>query len=987
MTIDEWIGTENEIGIDIWNKKYKYENESFDEWIDRISNGDEELKQIIIEKKFLFGGRILSNRGLNKKGQKVTMSNCYVITPAKDSIESIFECASKLARTYSYGGGCGIDISNLAPRGAKVNNTARETTGSVSFMDLYSLVTGLIGQRGRRGALMISLNCNHPDLEEFIEIKSDLNKVTKANISVKITNDFLDAVKNNEDYELSFIREETGEKISKVINARKVFKKLAEQNWRTAEPGILLWDNITNWNLLSNNDEFEYAGVNPCVSGDSLVQTTEGVIQIRDLVGKTPYVYCMDDNGCLTISKATKVWKTRKNAKVVKIKTGKGELICTPDHLIFTTNKGWVNARELKKGDKIKGLNRSMAGEKYVGVALSGTPYIKEHRFVYSYFDSEINGYDIHHKNGDTLDNSYSNLEKLEHSIHSKISNTGRIIDVVRDEKGRYVKKENKKKRDSINQGKKVGNNWFVESVEYQDELIDVYDMTVEKYHNFIANDMVVHNCAEEPLPAGGSCLLSSINLSEFVINPFTDKSYFDYEKFQEVIRIAVKAMNDVLDEGLPLHPLQEQRDSVRNWRQIGIGVMGIADMLIKMQLRYGSEESIELCDTIASVLIDKSIYYSSELAKEYGAYPKCNKELLLKNNFLNENVNEETKRNVKKYGLRNSQLLTIAPTGSISTMLGVSGGIEPFFAFHYTRKTESLHGKDVYYEVPTATVYDYMKFKGIEKESELPNFFVASKDIHYTDRIKMQATWQKHIDASISSTVNLPNSTTKEQVFDLYMFAAENKLKGITIYRDGCEREGILKTNSDKTEESDNKPQLDCIIPISRSEIGKTIGTTNKFKTACGNLYITINRDMDGNIVETFVNVSKNGICKSNIDGISRMISLALRSGTTVDEVVDQLKGINCPACTRALSKGEKLDGISCPDIIARTIQNEYDSDEIYIKKTKRGKGKKRQIEKEKPKMNAEDVVLSQCPDCGQQLEFTGGCCVCTNCGYSKCS
>ena len=213
MTIDEWIGTENEIGIDIWNKKYKYENESFDEWIDRISNGDEELKQIIIEKKFLFGGRILSNRGLNKKGQKVTMSNCYVITPAKDSIESIFECASKLARTYSYGGGCGIDISNLAPRGAKVNNTARETTGSVSFMDLYSLVTGLIGQRGRRGALMISLNCNHPDLEEFIEIKSDLNKVTKANISVKITNDFLDAVKNNEDYELSFIREETGEKI------------------------------------------------------------------------------------------------------------------------------------------------------------------------------------------------------------------------------------------------------------------------------------------------------------------------------------------------------------------------------------------------------------------------------------------------------------------------------------------------------------------------------------------------------------------------------------------------------------------------------------------------------------------------------------------------------------------------------------------------------------------------------------------------------
>lgn len=150
MTVQEWLGKDNKLGIDIWERKYRQNNESFDEWLDRISGGNDRIRELIVQKKFLFGGRILSNRGMEKYGVKTSLSNCYVITPPEDSIESIFDCASKLARTYSYGGGCGLDISKLAPRGAKVNNTAKVTSGSVSFMDLYSLVTGLIGQNGRR---------------------------------------------------------------------------------------------------------------------------------------------------------------------------------------------------------------------------------------------------------------------------------------------------------------------------------------------------------------------------------------------------------------------------------------------------------------------------------------------------------------------------------------------------------------------------------------------------------------------------------------------------------------------------------------------------------------------------------------------------------------------------------------------------------------------------------------------------------------------
>ena len=264
MKVIDWLGEDNKLGLDIWERKYKYKDESFDEWLDRVSGGNTDVRQLIEQKKFLFGGRILANRGLNKYGKKVSYSNCYVITPPKDNLESIMEVGKKLARTYSYGGGCGVDISNLCPSGAVVRNAAEHSSGAVSFMDLYSLITGLISQNGRRGALMLSISCDHPDLEEFIKVKSDLDKVTKANISVRITSDFMDAVKNKSDYTLSFTREETGETIEKTVNAYEMFKKLCEMNWDYAEPGILFWDRISNWNLLSEDDSFEYAGTNPC---------------------------------------------------------------------------------------------------------------------------------------------------------------------------------------------------------------------------------------------------------------------------------------------------------------------------------------------------------------------------------------------------------------------------------------------------------------------------------------------------------------------------------------------------------------------------------------------------------------------------------------------------------------------------------------------------------------------------------------------------
>ena len=746
MTVQEWLGTENQLGQDIWERKYRYENETFDEWINRVSGGNSEIANLIKEKKFLFGGRILANRGLENKGRKISLSNCYVIEPPEDNIESIFDCAKKLARTYSYGGGCGVDISKLSPRGAKVNNAAKETTGSVSFMDLYSMVTGLIGQAGRRGALMLSLSCEHPDLGEFIGIKSDLDRVTKANISIRITDKFMAAVKNRTTFTLSFTRLETGETITKEIDAYEMFHKMCEMNWDYAEPGMLFWDRINNWNLLSCDDEFEYAGTNPC---------------------------------------------------------------------------------------------------------------------------------------------------------------------------------------------------------------------------------------AEEPLPAGGSCLLGSINLAEFACD-----TGFDFESFKHCVKSSVIALNEVLDEGLPLHPLKEQRESVYDWRQIGLGIFGLADLLIKLGIKYGSPEAIDLCDMIGHTMADMAIKTSAVLAKEYGVYPKYKPEAVEQSAFYSKNALGETKELVESFGLRNSQLLTIAPTGSLSTMLGVSGGIEPIFANYYTRKTESLKGHDEYYKVYTPIVKEYIDKHGLKDDSELPDYFVTAQTLDYKNRIYMQSIWQSHIDASISSTVNVPNDFTVEQVEGLYMTAWDAGLKGVTIFRDGCKRAGILtiKENVEDIVEKPHRLERGMIIKADDNCIGKK----RTLRTGCGTLHCEAFFDPDnGQLLETYFSKGSSGGCNNFMIGLSRMISLAARGGIDVYSIVDQLKSSGtCPSyAVRTATKHDTSKGSSCPVAIGNALLEMYEEmmDEVGFSDIE-----EKELEVITPKIVP--VSKAKCPQCGGELVFEGGCNTCKNCGWSKC-
>ena len=975
-TVEEWLGKDNVLGINIWKNKYQFENETFEEWLDRVSDGNEDIKDMILNKRFLFGGRILANRGLDKLGKKVTYSNCYVLS-VDDSIESIYKACSDLARTFSYGGGVGIDISKLRPVNSYVNNTARKTSGACSFMDTFSQVTETIGQNGRRGALMLSMDCTHPEIIDFINIKTDLNRVTKANISVRITDDFMKAVKNDEDWELYFKTEH--EEIKKIVKAKDIFKLLCKNNWDYAEPGILFWDRIKNYNILSEDENFEYAGVNPCLVGDTLIQTIEGAKPIKDLVGTQPYVYCMDNNGKLIIKKASKVWKTRENAQLVEIDFNRGKLICTPDHLIYTRNRGWVKAIELQPKDKLNGLGFSKGNEIDEMIKLtSDNKYYKHHRFIMEQMGHDIKGKDVHHLDENHLNNVYSNLQVLTHSEHSKLTNVGHICYCERDiNNGQFIskqEKQNRTKTDKVNYEVK-GKNFIVKSVTVLDYTEDVYDMTIPEVHNFIANNIVVHNCAEEPLPDGGSCLLGALNLSAYVEN-----KEFNFDLFKEDICKAVKGLNEVLDQGLPLHPLAIQRETVRDYRQIGLGVMGIADMLIKMEIKYDTDEALKLCDTIGYTLTNTALKSSALLAKEYGAYPKYDKHSILSSDFVLQNAESDTYELIIKYGLRNSQLLTIAPTGSISTMIEVSGGIEPIFSFSYTRKTESLHGEDKYYKVYTKIVKEYMEENNLKEEEELPDFFVNAQTIDPFKRVEMQGIWQTSIDASISSTINLPNEATVEDVEKLYMYAWETGCKGLTIYRDGCARSGVLTLDNKKEEEEEVKE-------LRRGEwkslADDTYYVKRKLVIGCGTLKLFIGYSpSEQTIQDLYIVKSGQGGCEKNLQAIAIAMSALLRVGGNLGQLEKAFSGITpCPSFVSNRAKGIKL---STGNYCGMAIINEV---KAFLKEIN---------SQELPKVKNEEVIIKEeektegveCPECHQKtLTMTGGCSVCNNCGYSKCN
>ncbi len=681
--------------------------------------------------KFVPGGRILFGAGSK---HKATLLNCYYIPIKNDSLTGIYDTAREMARTYSYGGGVGIDISILRPRNSPVNNSARFSTGSVSFMELYSVTTGTIGQTGRRGALMITLDVTHPDIEEFVTIKSDKKSVRYANISVKVYDEFMDAVENDKNFTLHFKNDKVD--VKKEIKAKDLWMKIIETALNTGDPGIMFWDRMKKESPTEYDEKMAIHGTNPC---------------------------------------------------------------------------------------------------------------------------------------------------------------------------------------------------------------------------------------SEQPLEDYGACDLGAINLDYFVKDAFTDKANVDWENLDKVIRYGVRFLDDVLDYSNDKHALKEQAQESLYARRIGLGIMGLANMLISMNLKYDSDKAIEFVDYLMKRIKETAYDESSNLAIEKGSFPAFVADKHIQRDFV-KRLDSKLLEKIKKNGLRNACILTVAPTGSISSMAGVSGGIEPIFALSYIRRSESLSEEK--FEVLDPFVKRYMDKLGIKSKKDLPDIFVTAHNIDPFFRVKMQAAVQKHIDSSISSTVNLSAGTDADTVDKIYRYAWKLGCKSITVYREGSKND-ILKSLDEE------KPEKESIALKEEERPFLLQGMTVKIPTSQGKMYLTINKDKTGNVKEIFIDMGRSGeLEKSFTEALGRIISIYLQSGGDVNRITRTLKGIK--GGSSIWFNGIQI--FSIPDGIAKAIELAVKNIDISNQnETLHGVLNNND--------NLENNKATVCPECHQKtLIFENGCFICKSCGYTKC-
>lgn len=880
----------------------------------------------IKNKRFIPGGSILG--GLGATGKKVSLSNCYYIPIEGDSLEDIGEALTHTMRTYSYRGGVGLSLEVLRPKSSVVNNSSKTSTGSVSFMPLFSQATQIIGQKGRRGAQMLSHHIGHPDVVDFIKCKSAprdvfekdplrpdfIPDISGANTSVKLTDDFMRAVEKDKEWTMQFITEH--EVIQKTMPARELFKTIAKSTWDYAEPGVLFWNTVIDDTPMSVFDELKPKGVNPCITGDTLISVvghTGSALTIAQLYNskneldyfdvESAYFDTETNRWVNGINKAEVIYSGRKN--IIEITcNNQFKLKCTPDHRIATMDGQYVEAQ-----------------------------------------------------------NSFGKW-------------------IVAGENGAYVK---------------------VVKIEDLDRATDVYDLKVSNHNNFYIlfpeglnedlspkySKLLVHNCGEQILGDWQSCNLASLFLHKYVINPYTQKAEFDWRHFSYDIEQAVIFMNFIID--INKHPLKMQNTIDRYGRKIGLGISGLGDCLAMLNLIYGTEESVKFIDTVMSF----KAYFETNMS-----YIIASKTDLVADVFLNGDkksvdkyfnhkywkhiFNNETVYDiisskvgglhmmanrritydefVKEKKLANVGLSTIAPNGTISIIAdNCTSGLEPLFAFRYTRKTR-LMNKAVEVVHPVLFNYLYENAKddllNLTDKAILKKYhYVEAADIQHMDRLNVQSTLQQHVTDSISSTINLPKSTTEEEIENIYMQAWKKRLKGVTIYRSGCKLEGILSTKEDNVTTA-------LIEPTKLGTIEKAFRHKSLWKKTV-KTYITVTVDENNIPLEVFAKMPKEAGYENNEipiydpviylerqsywDSICRLSSFILRLGLPVQDVIKQLEK-------------SSYSMHDLPALLTRILYN-YNS------------------------IDMNNITYSVCPECkARKFYRANGCNKCAECGYSTC-
>lgn len=679
----------------------------------------------LFEGRFIPGGRVLAGAG--DLYRLKTLANCFVSRIDEDSIESLYETAFQCARTYSYGGGIGVDITPLRPRNSVVHNAADCSTGAVSFMELFSQTTGLIGQSGRRGALMLTVDVKHPDVMDFIRVKKDPNWVTEQIVrqcswSGKFTPEQLKEVQRQ-------VAENTQVRFANIsIKASDEFMAAVEEQKKFGATRLLVYRKLGRERLLRapQDGRLHYSAGIPS-------KDVERYQLVHDFAGLEELNRWLHEE------------------------TGRQ-----------------VTAEELRDPAR-----RDVFGDLLVAPRLAPQADLLESL---------------------EKDEEWAVRESGDFLLYYASPVVGEIRRLV---KAREV--------------------WdlFVEGNYRTAEPGLIFWTTMSRFSpsNYVGRPVISTNpCAEVPLEDGGACNLGSLNLSRFVLEPFTERARVDWEQLESSSAVLVRFLDNVVTWNERLNALPKQRTAASETRRLGLGLMGVADMLFQLGLGYDTDEGIELTALVMKRITNAAFAASSRLAREKGASPIFDADDYLRCPFVREALEDETREQIRRDGLRNIAITSIAPTGTISNIvlgyqngrknyIGVSGGIEPVFALYYTRRSESLDNQ--FFKVFHSTVQAWIDQQGLSEEAArtedletlLPAyFFRTAHRINAARRVDIQGRVQRYVDHSISSTINLPEDVHPELIGDIYLDAWRKGLKGVTVYRDGS-RVPILSVEGKETE------------------------------------------------------------------------------------------------------------------------------------------------------------------------------------------
>ncbi len=542
---------------------------------------------------------------------------------------------------------------------------------------------------------------------------------------------------------------------------------------------------------------------------------------------------------------------------------------------------------------------------------------------------------------------------------------------------------------------------WATVDAILEDGVEEVFDLTEYITHSMIVNGIITHQCGEQPLGAYSVCNLGAINLARFYD---ADKGDVAWDDLRQAVRYAVRFLDDVIDSTPYFFP--ENEAVQQGERRIGLGTMGIAELMIRLGIRYGSDESVEFIDRLYELIATETYEASIELAKEKGAFPNFDAEKFLESGYMQQ-MPEKIRQKIAEHGIRNVTLLTQAPTGTTGTMVNTSTGIEPFFSWVYYRKSRlGLHEE----QVPLVREW-YEQHPDAE---ELPDYFVTAMDLAPEDHVKVQAAIQRWVDSAISKTCNVPNEYTVEQVAKLYEYMYDLGCKGGTIYRDGSRDEQVLMLKGDERAEQEaeqvkqaleqaKSPQVQEAAHVDQvatphhvyARPAKLLGATVSRQTPFGKAFITMNSDEAGQPFEVFITVGKAGSdLQADAEGLGRMISLSLRTTAPQNRramlrlIIEQLEGIGGRS---SVGFGPQRV-LSLPDAVAGALKEHYfdnpEPQQLNLPMNGDAHQKAEPIE-EAAKAKSSDAMSNAdiCPECGTATFIRAeGCRKCLSCGYSQC-